>query len=192
MKIALFGGTFDPVHKGHVNAAKEVVRQGLVEEVWFIPVKWHAFKENLEITDLVHRKKMIELAIEGIPGLKLVDLDENPTYTIDTLLEIKKRFPENSYFWLMGTNLVREFSSWKQPERILQEAKLILFPVSGLENEESELIEQSNPVRVSASPIELSSSKVRERLRDGENVSGLVSDNVLAYIEENGLYKDKK
>ncbi len=75
MKIALFGGTFDPVHLGHLNAAKEVLRQKLVDEVCFIPVYWHAFKENFAITGLKHRKEMVELGIEGKPGLKVLDFN---------------------------------------------------------------------------------------------------------------------
>jgi len=117
MKVALFGGTFDPVHKGHVNAAKEILRQGIVDEAWFIPVYWHAFKETSKVSALEHRKAMIELAIQGEEKLKVIDMNGNPTYTLDTILKAKSHFPGNQYFWLMGTNLVGEFSSWKDPEK---------------------------------------------------------------------------
>ena len=191
MKIALFGGTFDPVHSGHLNAAKEVLRQGLVDQVWFIPVKSHAFKQNSGITGFQHRKKMVELAIEGIAGLKTTDLKENPVYTIDTIKKAEKLFPKNSYFWLMGTTLVQEFSSWKQPKEILEHAKLILYPVPGSEEESSTLIEESNPIKVKGKAIDLSSTAVREKLQSNEKVQDLLPKNVLAYIKENSLYKRK-
>ncbi len=189
MRIALFGGTFDPVHLGHVNAAKEVLSQNLVDEVWFIPVYWHAFKENFSITALEHRKKMIELAIEGETGLKVLDFNENPTYTLDTIEKAKKVHPGNEFFWLMGTNLVEEFSSWERPEIVLQEVKLILFPVPGSEGQKSELIDSSNPIRVEGNAIDLSSTVVREKLLKGLPVDGLLPEKGLEYLKENGLYK---
>ena len=192
MRIALFGGTFDPVHLGHVNAAKEVIRQNLVDEVWFIPVYWHAFKENVSITALEHREKMIGLAIEGEPNLKVLDFDENPTYAIDTVEKAKKAHPGNEFFWLMGTNLVEEFSSWERPGAVLQEVRLILFPVPGSEGQKSELIDSSNPIRVKDNAIDLSSTVVRERLLKGEPVDDLLPEKVLSYINGNNLYSNGK
>ena len=190
MRIALFGGTFDPLHLGHLNAAKEVLRQKLVEQVWFIPVCWHAFKENFAITGLKHRKAMIELGIEGKSGLKVLDFNENPTYAIETIEKAKASFPGNAFFWLMGTNLIEEFSSWEQPERILQETKLILFPVPGSEGQKSSLIDSASPIRVEDNAIDLSSTVVREKLLGGHSVEGFVPKKVLEYIEENNLYKN--
>ena len=192
MKIALFGGTFDPVHNGHVNAAREVLKQGLVDEVWFIPVYWHAFKQNFSITALEHRKAMIELALDGLPCLKVLDFNENPTYTVDTIGKAKRKSPENEFFWLMGTNLIEEFSSWKQPEKVLQEARLILFPVPGSEQQKSGLIDASNAIRVEDNAVDLSSTIVRERLLKGEPVDSLVPKRVLEYVLEKGLYKKRK
>lgn len=189
MRIALFGGTFDPPHFGHLNAAKEVLQQRLVDQVWFIPVKRHAFKQNSSMTEFRHRKKMVELAIEGIADLKLMDLNENPVYTIDTITKAEKLFPGNSFFWLMGTNLVQEFSSWRHPKKVLSRAKLILYPMPGSEEESSPLIEQSSPIRVKGKAIDLSSTGVRERLQSNEPVQGLFPKTVLTYIKENNLYK---
>ncbi|MDP6670328.1 MAG: nicotinate-nicotinamide nucleotide adenylyltransferase, partial [archaeon] len=112
-----------------------------------------------------------------------------PTYTIDTILKVKELFPENDYFWLMGTDLIPEFESWKNPEKILKEARLILFPVPGTESNKNSLVEASFPIHVSAKEIDLSSTVVREKLVRGEDVSGLVQDVVLKYIKENNLYK---
>ncbi len=188
MKIALFGGTFDPVHNGHVNAALEVLKQGIVDEVWFIPVQWHAFKENSFLTSLEHRAHMLKLAIEGEPDLKVVDLNDNPTYTLDTILKAKKFFLKNEYFWLMGTNLMEEFSIWKNPKKILQEVKLILFPVPGKGCAKSKLIDSSNPIRVKADEIDLSSTLVRGKLKKCEDVSNFLDSKVVNYIKENSLY----
>ncbi len=189
MKVALFGGTFDPIHNGHLNAAREVLKHGLVDEIWFIPVYWHAFKANSKVSELRHRKIMIGLAIKDEKAIKLVDLNENPTYTIDTILKIKRLFPGNDYFWLIGTNLVKEFSSWKQPKKVLSEAKLILYPVPGSENEKNELVDSSSPVRVKGKAIDLSSTVIREKLNRGKSIAGLVPKAVEQYIKENELYQ---
>ncbi len=192
MRIALFGGTFDPVHNGHVNAAKEILRQGLVNEVWFIPVCWHAFKKNSNVSSLEHRKKMLELALQNEKWLKVVDLNGNPTYTLDTILNAKKRFPNNEFFWLMGTNLVEEFALWKSPEQILKEVKLVLFPVPGSELEKNSLLNAGNSIRVQAKEIDLSSTIVKEWLLNGKNIQSLVGNHVLNYITENRLYSISK
>jgi len=189
LKVALFGGTFDPVHNGHVNAALELLRQGIVEEVWFVPVHWHAFKDNSAVTAAGHRIAMAELAFAGKKGLKVIDFGQNPTYTIDTILEAKKRFPKHEYFWLIGTDLIQEFSSWKQPEKILREVKLVLYPVPGSEKESSKTVDSGQPLRVQGKAIDLSSTKIREMLFAGKNVSKLMPAAVLEYIKENNLYK---
>lgn len=188
MRVALFGGTFDPIHNGHLNAAREVLKQGLVKEVWFIPVYWHAFKENKKVTALSHRKKMIELSLKGEQAMQLLDLNENPTYTIDTILKVKALFPKNEYLWLMGTNLIEEFSSWRDSHRVLNEAKLLLYPVPGSEREHNKLIGPNNSVVVNGPAIDLSSTVVRERLSKGKTVAGLLPNAVLQYIKENNLY----
>ncbi len=192
MRVALFGGTFDPVHKGHVNAALEVLKQGFVDEVWFIPVCWHAFKENRKVSLLGHRKKMIELTLQGKKGLKVIDLNGNPTYTLDTILKAKKYFPGNEFFWLMGTNLVEEFALWKNPKQVLKEAKLILFPVPCSKYEKNQLLNSNNSIIVQAKEIDLSSTIVREKLSKGESIKDLVSEKVLAYIKKNRLYSNNK
>jgi nicotinate-nucleotide adenylyltransferase len=188
MRVALFGGTFDPVHNGHLSAARELVKRGIVEEVWFIPVYWHAFKASRKVTELRHRKEMVRLAIRGERAMRLIDLNENPTYTIDTIRKIKRCFPNNEYFWLLGTNLIGEFSSWREPTRIMREARLILYPVPGSEGERSRLVDSSGPIRVKARGVDLSSTVIRRKLQMGQPISKLVPSAVERYIMQNNLY----
>ena len=190
MKVALFGGTFDPVHNGHVNAALEVIRLGLAQQVWFVPVYWHRFKSSQKVSSVSHRLKIIELAIEGQESLKVVDLNENPTTTLETIRKAKKRFPGNEFFWLMGSNLVEEFDSWVDAKEIPSAAKLLIFPVPGSEEQKSPSLDESNSIRVETKKeIDLSSTIVRDKLSNGEDVSSLVNSAVLSYIKENNLYK---
>ena len=92
----------------------------------------------------------------------------------------------------MGTNLVEEFASWKTPEQVLKEVKLILFPVPGSEHEKNQLLNSENSIIVQAKEIDLSSTIVREKLQKGESVEDLVSEKVLDYLNENNLYSTNK
>ncbi len=192
MKIALFGGTFDPVHKGHVKAAQSVLQFTDCSEVWFIPVYWHVYKKKENVSDISHRKKMIELAIAGKEGLRLVDFNENPTYTVETIHKAKKQGPDNEYVWIIGSGLEQEFDSWKDAEEILNEVKVIIVPEPGFEKLKSRLLseEKGNCIVLwDAERVDLSSTEVRNKLFRERDVSGLIPSSVLQYIKENNLYK---
>ena len=192
MKVALFGGTFDPIHRGHLTAAESVLEFTDCEEVWFVPVYWHVFKTNTGITDIVHRKKMIGLAIEGKPGIKLVDFNENPTYTIDTIHKAKNAFPDHEFVWVIGSNLIDEFPLWKDTSLILAETKIIIVPEPGFEKLESELFsEEKGTCKIlwDAPRVELDSTRVRKKLLASKSVEGLIDSKVINYIKEKGLYR---
>jgi len=190
LKIALFGGTFDPVHNGHVQAAESIMRFTGCKEVWFIPVYWHAFKANGKVTDIAHRKKMLEIAVAGKKGMRVVDFNENPAYTIDTIRKAKKSRPGNEYAWAIGSDLVQEFPAWKDAGLILCETKIIIVPEPGIGKFESKLLNEKNSVVLWDAPrVGLNSTAIRKKLERGESVSGLLDGKVLAYIKKNNLYK---
>lgn len=195
MKVALFGGTFDPVHNGHVKAAHSVLQFTDCRQVWFIPVYWHSSKAMEKVSDISHRKKMIEIAIKGKQGMRLVDFNENPTYTIETIQKAKKAHPRNEYVWVIGSDLVQEFDSWKDSKEILKEVKVIIVPEPGFQKMQSKLLSEQKGnciVLWNAERVDLNSTVVREKLLNGENVAGLVDAKVLQYIKENNLYKNNK
>jgi len=193
MKIALFGGTFDPVHKGHVRAAQSVLQFTDCEEVWFVPVYWHVYKAKGKVTGISHRKRMLELAIDGRPGLRVVDLNENPTYTIDTIRKAGLKFRGNEYVWVIGSDLVPEFHTWRDAGDIVRGTKIIVVPEPGFSRIESPLLseEKGNCIVLLHAPrIDLDSTRVREKIGRREDVSGLVDPKVLQYAKENQLYTE--
>jgi len=195
MKIALFGGTFDPVHNGHVKAAQSVLQFTDCSEVWFIPVYWHSLKPMEKVSDISHRKKMIEIAIKGKQGMWLVDFNENPTYTIETIQKAKKARPENEYIWVIGSDLVQEFDSWKDAMQILRGAKVVIVPEPGFQKMQSKLLSEQKGncvVLWNAPRVDLNSTAVRSKLVKGADVAGLIDERVLRYIKENNLYKNNK
>lgn len=193
MKIALFGGTFDPVHNGHVKAAESALRFAGCNEVWFVPVYWHVYKKNSVISDIVHRKKMIALAIGKKPGMRLVDFNTNPTYTIDTIHKAKAVHPGNEFVWVIGSDLESEFDSWKDASQIVKETKVIIIPEPGFEKLNSGVLSEEKGnclVLWKAEKIGLNSTIVREKLCRGENIASLLGPKVLDYINKNNLYKN--
>jgi nicotinate-nucleotide adenylyltransferase len=195
MKVALFGGTFDPIHRGHIRAAESVLRFTYCKALWFIPVYWHVYKRKSDVSDVLHRKKMIELAIAGREGMRLVDFNRNPTYTIDTIHKAKERHPGNEYAWVIGSDLVEEFSSWRDAGQILKEAKVLVVPEPGFAKLNSPLLseEKGNCLVLWDAPrVDLSSTVVREKLKGNAPITGLVDESVLQYIKENNLYKNNK
>ncbi len=195
MKVALFGGTFDPVHNGHVKAAQSVLQFTDCSEVWFIPVYWHSLKPMEKVSDILHRKKMIEIAIEGKGKMRLVDFNENPTYTIETIQKAKKVHPEHEYIWVIGSDLVQEFDSWKDARQILRGAKVVIVPEPGFQKMQSKLLSEQKGnciVLWDAPRVDLNSTAVRSKLVKGANVAGLIDERVLRYIKENNLYKNNK
>lgn len=191
MKVALFGGTFDPIHRGHVRAAHSVLQFTDYKEVWFIPVYWHALKDRGKVTSLQHRKKMIELAIEGRQGMRAMDFNENPTYTIDTIRKAERKFRGNEYVWVIGSDLVGEFPTWRDASEILEKTKIIVVPEPGFQRLGSKLLSEEKGTALvlwHAPKVDLSSTAVREKLLRGEDVAGLVDEKVLRYIKENKLY----
>ena len=124
-KIGLFGGTFDPVHTGHLIIA-EIIREALqIDRILFIPAKIHAFKNNQHIQSSRYRLRMLELAIEDNPSFFVSDLElkkKGTSYTIDTIRILRQQYPEDQYklYFLMGADNITQFHKWKEPDELVK------------------------------------------------------------------------
>ncbi len=191
MKIGIFGGSFDPVHKGHISAALEVLRLTHTDEVWFMPCPRNPMKSGL-IASFEDRCKMIELAIEGIPRLKVSDLQDihNLTYTIDTVRDLKRKFPEHEFYWIIGSDLIDQFPNWQEPEKIMGEIQLVVVPLPNYVPITNEMVLKGSPIVLNhAKKVDVSSTMVRSQIAIGEDVSHLVSPKVADFIKENRIYE---
>ena len=190
MKIGLFGGTFDPIHNGHLIAAQEALEYAKLNEVWFLPCIRNVLKENSP-AEAEHRTKMIELAVSSNPKFKLSDfeLKNNLTYTIDTVCELKKAFPEHEFHWIMGSTLAGQFRKWKNAEQLAKEIKFIIVPTPELFEIENSSLAGSNPLILNSTlRTNIYSTTVREKIKNKQDISYLVPEKVKAYIEEHKLY----
>lgn len=195
MKIGFFGGSFDPIHFGHINLAIELKEKAGLDEVWFCPANISPHKDNKPL-DNSSRLQMIHLAIEEIPGFKLIENElkrSGSSYTVQTLRELKEEFPQHELFLLLGDDCLESFCDWKDPKEILQLAS----PLIGSRNtkavlEGNDWTQQEKEKFASGwrrIPIlEISSTIIRERLLRGLYCGHLLPVKVLDFITKNGLY----
>lgn len=180
MNIALLGGSFDPVHEGHIQMAKEALVHLPVDEVWFLPTKLTPLKDR-KLSDGQDRLAMLERALKEYPQCKVNTLEwerEGESYTIDTLEVLHARYPDFTFYWLMGNDQLERFDKWKDPQRLTQLAHFVCFDRDGRLNTTKYDIQR---IHMPAMPV--SSSDIRK----GNKLNYLHPD-VLAYIYQHRLY----
>lgn len=200
-KVGIMGGTFNPVHNGHLLLAENAREAFALDEILFIPSGNSYMKDTASILEGGVRACMIELALEGNPyfSLSRVDLNrEGPTYTCDTLAQLKKMCPGDQYYFIMGADNLLTMESWKNPGFILQSCTVIAA-VRG-DGTESRIESAARDLRaryhaciniLPARYIDISSSEIRQRLKEHKSVRYMLPENVLKYIDEKGLYREE-
>lgn len=198
-KIGILGGTFDPVHTGHLLLAEWVLDSAGLDEVWLIPAGRPYKKAGRQILPGEERLHMAELAAQGNPRLRCMDTElvrDGYTYTYETLEQLCESYPENKFYFIMGADCLFSIENWRKPEVILQHATLIAavrdaVPMEELQAKASALREKfgGEILLMPFLRFSVSSSEIRERVAEGKSIRYLVPDAVLAYIQEKGVYR---
>ena len=199
-KIGIMGGTFDPVHFGHLLIAENAAQQYQLDEVWFMPTGYSPHKEQKYITDDEHRCRMIHLAIEDNPGfiLSLEEVEsERTNYTYQTLEELQKKYPENEFYFILGGDSLKNFETWRYPERVLNATYILAAVRDDMEGDAfwqqvSYLEQKYNAKGIFALRTpnsSISSREIRQRIYNQKTVRYMLPEKVRAYILENGLYR---
>jgi len=197
MRQGLLGGTFDPIHNGHLEIA-EVVRGRLnLDEVIFMPAGSPRFKGD-NPTPAAHRTEMVRRAIDGKPYFRLSTLEierAGPTYTVDTITELGARLASRDrIYFILGWDSLIEFPRWREPDRIIERCFLVAVPRPGSPRPDLDVLEILVPgmaerVIVLDSPrVDISASDIRRQVTRGEPIDRLVPGAVADYISEQGLY----
>ncbi len=193
MKIAVFGGSFNPIHLGHLCAAQQVLEKAKMHEIWFMPAYRNPLKPNYGISEK-HRLQMITLAIRNMKNFKLSDfeVDKKILFTVESVRILKRKFPEHKFFWIIGSDLVNQLSKWDDINHLIKEIRFIIVPVLG---DNMAKIKKNKYVRMNKSIIledclktDLSSTEVREKIKLEKDFSNLIPDSVYGYIKKNKLY----
>ena len=198
MNVGVLGGTFDPIHWGHLVVAEEALLRLDLDRVIFMAAGQPWLREAAPGASAEHRLRMVELATASNPAFEAGDNEvrrEGPTYTADTLEELSKELgPDTSLHFIIGMDALEQFHRWKDPERLLEHCRLAVVNRPGHQgvdvNQVVGRFPQAGPglTLVSVPRMEISSSEVRRRIREGISVRYLVPEPVEEYIRRQGLY----
>jgi len=202
MNVGVLGGTFDPVHSGHLVIAEKAKKNLGLSRVIFVPAGQPWLKSDHEITPAAHRVEMVKLAIDGNAHFELstVELDRpGPSYSVDTVDILKRTLGDKVLiYFLIGWDSLAELPQWHEPERLVKLCKLVAVTRPGLSRPDLKSLESSAPdisrsvVWMDIPPMDISSSDIRERVARGLSIHGLVPDEVEKYIKERKLYLKRK
>ena len=186
--VAVFGGSFDPIHNGHLALAGEVVSRGLADEVWLMVTPQNPHKQDKILSDERLRFQMAQLAVDGMDGVKACDFEfslPRPSYTLTTLTALDEAFPDKEFCLLIGADNWEKFDRWYKGDEILSRYGIIVYP-RGSEGEPS----LPSGVRwLPAKLYDISSTMVRAAVAAGNDITGLVPATVVRFINDNKMYK---
>ena len=185
MRIAIFSGSFNPIHNGHLAIAHEVLTQGAADELWFLVSPQNPLKKNIRLFPETDRLEMVKLAIENETGMKASDFEfhlPRPTYTINTLEKISEKYPEHQFKLLIGGDNLIIFHKWVEHKRIIDEFGLIVYPRPDFDTES--LPKFPNTTIITAPLINLSATEIREKLVKGESITGMVPEKVADFLQQ--------
>ncbi|MBA3958321.1 MAG: nicotinate (nicotinamide) nucleotide adenylyltransferase [Parachlamydiaceae bacterium] len=196
-RIGIYGGTFDPVHYGHINLAIQVKELHQLDEIWFCPVQISPHKLDTQPTSFAHRHKMLGIALQGVPGCAITDVESKrpgPSFTIDTLTALKADHPDVQFYLIMGDDAIPGFFRWHKPEEIVRMVPIIVGTRSLVPYDITKLTgneEICDAIRKGITPtrlLDISSTEIRQRLRTGSYCGHLVPEKVIDYICANHIY----
>lgn len=191
MRIGIYGGSFNPIHRGHTELAASIVRQGLVDELWLLVSPLNPLKqgETSDIAEYEHRLSMARLATEDIEGVKVSDFEKNlplPSYTITTLGELHKAYPEHEFVLVIGADNWERFPRWYHAREIIRSYPILIYRRPGCAIDETTL---PPSVQMVDTPLyDISSTEIRESVKKGRMPLKWVDRKVATYIRVHHLY----
>jgi nicotinate-nucleotide adenylyltransferase len=214
-RIGLFGGTFNPIHSGHLRAAEIVKKRFFMEKIFFIPSYIPPHKESVGIASADHRLRMVELALRPYSSFVPCSIEveaREKSYSIITVNKLKKLHPKALTFFILGVDAFLEIETWKDYEQVLEQCYFVVIDRPGYRLDDAKKIlkekyqkkmhklSEFEPVRdkllqsfkiflLSIDALDIASTEVRERIRKGESIKDMVSKEVETYIMDNKLYR---
>ena len=198
VRTGLFGGSFDPIHVGHLHIARQACVHLHLDRVVLVPAGQPPHKLGKVLTDQEHRFEMARLAVAGEPcfSISRIDLDRpGPCYSVDTVRLLQEEWgPEARFFFLIGADSLADLPTWYQPRRLLQLCQVVAVSRPGYDVDPAEVNARfpgAPPVLVleHVPPIDVSATEIRRRVAAGCSIEGLVPPTVAAYVKAHGLYR---
>ena len=197
-KVGIMGGTFNPIHMGHLFLGEQAYEQYQLEKVYFMPSKKPPHKDLKNIIPDTLRRDMVELAIKGNHHFQLstIELDrEGITYTVDTLEYLKEKEKDTELYFIIGADSLYQIETWRNPKRILELATMLV--ATRYHMTESTMMEQANYIKetygarielLEVPTIDISSKQIRERMKQNKSIKYYVPESVYEYIQKKQLY----
>lgn len=189
IRTGIFGGTFNPIHLGHLALANYLCEENWVDELWFLITPQNPFKQEQTLLDNHLRMKMVEAAIAGYPRFKASDFEfklPRPSYTVTTLQKLSETYPDREFVLIIGADNWAAFDKWKSPEEILRNHRILVYPRLGYEINPHELPAQVKAVNTPL--LEISSTFIRESIASGKDIRYFLHPEVYRFIKQHQLY----
>ncbi|HEY8688665.1 MAG TPA: nicotinate (nicotinamide) nucleotide adenylyltransferase [Chitinophagaceae bacterium] len=189
MKIGLYFGSFNPIHVGHLIIANHIANNTNLEQVWFVISPQNPLKTNNTLLNKYHRKYLIDIAIEGEKKLRSSTIEFSlpiPSYTINTLIYLKEKYPDYTFSVIMGSDSFQNITKWKNYETLIKNYQVLVYERPGFISENNF---GENIITLKAPLLDISSTKIRDMIKNGKSIKFLVPDVVKEEIEKNHYYK---
>lgn len=198
-QIGIMGGTFDPIHHGHLLLGRQAREEYHLQEIWFMPSGQPPHKKDHQVTEAQFRWEMAELALEGQEGFRLSDFElrrPGTTYTAQTLALLHEAYPDTRFYFIIGADSLYEIEQWYRPDLVMAQAVLLVADRDyhqmhpRMERQINRLTEKygAKIFRLHCPEVNISSVEIRAMAARGESLRGLVPDAVRVYIKEKKLY----
>ena len=191
MKIALFFGSFNPIHIGHLILANYIVEHTDLDELWFVVSPQNPLKSKKSLLHDHDRYDMVEMAIKNYPKMRVSDIEfsmPKPSYTIDSLTYLRERYPEYTFGLIMGEDNLVSLPKWKNYETLIKNHQIIVYP--RVLSQDTESIAHENICKINAPIIELSATEIRKMIREKKNVRPMLPPEVFEHIDTKGFYQN--
>jgi nicotinate-nucleotide adenylyltransferase len=191
-RIGVLGGTFDPVHNGHLTIAHAFLNSGYIDELWIMPAPDPPHKKDQNVTPYEIRKELLSIAFRDIPNIHISDFENNlykPSYTLRTIRALKKKYPQKHFILCLGSDSIVQLDTWYHYEELINETEFLIAHRPGYDTSDLPKSFHNKCSFVEHDPIDISSSDLKYKLRKGESVVGLLPVNVLKRIRELDLYQ---
>ncbi|MFB9056076.1 nicotinate (nicotinamide) nucleotide adenylyltransferase [Mariniflexile ostreae] len=193
MNVGLYFGSFNPIHIGHLIIANYMAEHSDLDQVWFVVTPHSPFKKKRSLLDNYDRLEMVHLAIKDYPKLNFSDIEFNlpqPNYTIDTLVYLQEKHPKHQFSLIMGEDNLKSLHKWKNYEMILENHPIYVYPRIS-DTKASPALKGHNNIHFIDAPImELSSTYIRQAIKNGKNVQPMLPQHVWKYLEDMNFYRD--
>lgn len=192
MKIGLYFGTFNPIHVGHLIIANHMAEHSDLEQIWMVVTPHNPLKQKNTLLDDYQRLHLVRLATEDYPKIKPSDIEfklPQPNYTVNTLAHLMEKYPQHEFSLIMGEDNLKSLHKWKNYEYILQHHDIYIYPRVSEEAENLTLKDHPRVYWIDAPIVEISSTFIRENIKNKKNIRPLLPHNVWEYVDHNNFYR---